>query len=76
MREGGRAEEQREGGEEMNDETVHASRMKERLSFEVSVKSSEMLSLLKEIMETTKTLSGLSYRLMETLEVMGNDESR
>lgn len=60
----------------MNDETVHASRMKERLSFEVSVKSSEMLSLLKEIMETTKTLSGLSYRLMETLEVMGNDESR
>jgi len=58
------------------DETVHVSRMKERLAFEVSVNGSEMLSLLKEIMETTKTLSGLSHRLMETLEVLGDDESR
>lgn len=31
------------------EETVHVSRMKEQLSFEVSVNRSEMLSLFKEI---------------------------
>ncbi len=60
----------------MTEETVHISRMKERLAFEVSINGSEILSLLKEIVETTKTLSSLSYRLMEALEVKENGESR
>ena len=60
----------------MVEETVHMSRLKERFAFEVSINESELLSLLKEITETTKTLYQLSSRMMETLEVMENNESR
>lgn len=60
----------------MYDETVHNSKLKERLAFEVSINSSAMMSQLKEIMEATRTLSNLTQALMGTLEVMENDQSR
>lgn len=60
----------------MYDETVHNSKLKERLAFEVSINRSAMMSLLKEIMEATRTLSNLTQALMGTLEVMENDQSR
>lgn len=60
----------------MHEETVHNSQMKERLAFEVLVNRSEMLSLLKEIIETTRKLSGLSQHLMQALTVSEDDQSR
>jgi len=57
-------------------ESVHSSGFKERLAFEVSVNSSEMLSLIKDIVETTRLLSGLAQNLMATLEVMEETQSR
>lgn len=60
----------------MYDETVHSSKLKERLAFEVSINSSDMLSLLKNIIDEARTLSNLAQSLMGTLEVMENDQSR
>ena len=60
----------------MYDETVHNSKLKEQLAFEESINRSATMSLLKEVMELTRTLSNLTQALMGPLEVMENDQSR
>lgn len=62
----------------MYDETVHNSKLEERLAFEESINLSATMSLLKEVMELTMTLSNLTQALMGPLEVevMENNQSR
>lgn len=60
----------------MFDETVHASKMKERLAFEVCVDKSAALSLIKQIAVKCAELDALSQKLVGVLSVEEESQSR
>lgn len=53
----------------MFDESVHNSHFSERLTFEVSVNSSEILFLIKQITDKSKELTILTNRLVSAVQV-------
>lgn len=53
----------------MQDESVHYSHFKERLAFEVSVNSSEVLALVQKILEKNRELTQLANQLIAAVQV-------
>lgn len=76
MREGGENNMKLPYGASWPEESVHTSHFSERLTFEVSVNSSEVLSLIKQITDKSKELTTLTNRLVSAVQVKGNDQSR
>lgn len=60
----------------MFEETVHASKMKERMAFEVCVDKGTVLSLIKQITVKCAELDALSQKLVGSLSVEEESQGR